>query len=187
MKCNDANFIKRLKKQREDALEYIIEQYSPIVHAISCKILSTTSKDAVDECMNDVFLTVWQHANQFKGDPDDFRKWIAMITKYKAIDRYRQLEKQRAREQGDELLHERPDYEDVQKQLLLKEDKNELLLAISSLQHVDRDIFLKKYYLNLSTSEIAASLNLSVSAIENRLYRGKKKLAQNKQLKERFI
>ena len=55
MKCNADNFIKQLKKQKEDALDYIIEGYSGLVHAISFKILSDMSHCAVDECVNDVF------------------------------------------------------------------------------------------------------------------------------------
>lgn len=187
MKCNATNFIIRLKKQKEDALEYIIEQYSPLVHAICNKILFHIGNDAIDECMNDVFFTVWQHGKKFKGDPIDFKKWIGMITKYKAIDRFRQYEKHRVREQSDEHLHERSDSKDVQMHLLKKEEKNILLLALSTLPEIDRDIFMMKYFLLLSTAEIADSLGLSISAVENRLYRGKKKLAQNKQLKERFL
>lgn len=51
MKCDAANFIKRLKKQKEDALDYVIEEYSGLVHAISFKILSGMNHDAVDECV----------------------------------------------------------------------------------------------------------------------------------------
>ncbi|WP_438824961.1 sigma factor-like helix-turn-helix DNA-binding protein [Bacillus sp. JJ722] len=41
--------------------------------------------------------------------------------------------------------------------------------------------------MQLSNIEIAEALNLSKAAIENRLYRGKKKLATTIQLKERLI
>jgi RNA polymerase sigma-70 factor, ECF subfamily len=187
MKCNGTNFMKCLKKQKEDALEYIIEEYSALVHAICYKILSNIGKEAIDECMNDVFLTVWQKGHQYKGQPEDFKKWIGTVAKYKAIDRFRQLERQCTREQSDEYLHERPDSKDVQMQLVKKEEKNAVLVALSTLPDVDRDIFVMKYFLQLSTIEIAEALNLSISAVENRLYRGKKKLAQNKQLKERFL
>jgi RNA polymerase sigma-70 factor, ECF subfamily len=187
MKCNDTNFIHRLKKQKQDALEYIIEQYASLVHAICYKILSNISTEAIDECMNDVFLTVWQNANEFKGEPQDFKKWLAMITKYKAIDRFRQLEKQRFREQSNELLPEQADPQNIQLHVLKKEERNTLLLALSTLPDLDRDIFVMKYYLQVSHAEIAESLNLSLSAVENRLYRGKKKLAQNTQLRERFL
>lgn len=35
MLCNSQNFITRLQKQKEDALEYVIEHYSPFVNVIA--------------------------------------------------------------------------------------------------------------------------------------------------------
>ena len=187
MRSNSKNFVRRLQKQKEDALEYVIEQYSSLVNAIAYKVLSGISKDAIDDCVNDVFLAVWQNAGQFKGEPEDFKKWIGMMTKYKAIDIFRKLEKQLAREHGDDLLDQKSSGEDVQEQLITKEENKDLLLAISKLEELDRDIFMMKFYLQLSNVEIAEALHLSKAAVENRLYRGKKKLATKIQLKERFI
>ncbi|EON73631.1 sigma-70 family RNA polymerase sigma factor [Lysinibacillus sphaericus] len=184
MKCNAKNFIRRLQNQKEDALEYVIEHYSGFVHAIAFKVLADISKDAVEDCVNDVFLAVWQNAQHFKGEPIDFKKWMGMLTKYKAIDVFRKLEKQQAREHNDKELAQKPDLGDVQEELVKKEQRNELLLAISHLESIDRDIFMMKYYLHLSTMEIAEALHLSKAAVENRLYRGKKKLAKTVQLKE---
>ncbi|MGG3889716.1 sigma-70 family RNA polymerase sigma factor [Metabacillus fastidiosus] len=187
MLCNSQNFITRLQKQKEDALEYVIEHYSPFVNAIAYKILSGISVDAVDDCLNDVFLAVWQNASQFKGEPEDFKKWIGMLAKYKAIDIFRKLEKQQSREKNDNLIEQTPKYEDLQELLVKKEEKENLLLAISKLNSIDQDIFMMKYYLQLSNLEIAKALNLSKAAVENRLYRGKKRLAILIQLKERFM
>ncbi len=187
MRCHSKNFVTRLQTQQEDALEYVIEHYSSLVNAIAYKVLSGISMDAIDDCVNDVFLAVWQNAGQFRGEPEDFKKWIGMMTKYKAIDLFRKLEKQQAREQGDDLLEQKPTCEDLQEQLVKKEEKKDLLLAISKLESVDRDIFMMKYYLHLSTIEIAEALLLSKAAVENRLYRGKKKLATTIQLEERLI
>lgn len=187
MRCHSKNFVTRLQKQQEDALDYVIEHYSSVVNAVAYKVLSGIRLDAIDDCVNDVFLAVWQNAGQFKGEPEDFKKWIAMITKYKAIDLFRKLEKQQAREYGDELLVHKPTGEDLQEQLVKKEEKNDLLFAISQLKSIDRDIFMMKYYLQLSSIEIAEALHLSTAAVENRLYRGKKKLAATIQLKERLI
>ncbi|MBM7584623.1 DNA-directed RNA polymerase specialized sigma subunit [Bacillus pakistanensis] len=39
MKSSSTNFISRLKKQKEDALEYIIDAYMPLVKTIATKIL----------------------------------------------------------------------------------------------------------------------------------------------------
>ncbi|MDT0163371.1 MULTISPECIES: sigma-70 family RNA polymerase sigma factor [Bacillus] len=187
MKCNDRNFIKRLKKKKEDALEYIIDEYSPLVHAICRKALSAYGNGAIQECLNDIFLAVWEQASRFEGKPEDFKKWIGMLAKYKSIDLFRQLERQGVREQDDHMIYEYPGQQDVQMQLVRKEERNTMLLALSTLPELDRDIFIQKYYLNLSASEIAESLGLSVAAVDNRLYRGKKKLAKNHKLKERFL
>lgn len=187
MRCNSKNFLRRLQKQKEDALEYVIEHYTSLVNAVAYKVLSGISKDAIDDCVNDVFLAVWQNAGQFKGEPEDFKKWIGMMTKYKAIDSFRKLEKQQAREQNDDFLEQKPTGEDVQEQLVKKEESKELLLAISKLEELDRDIFMMKFYLQLSNVEIAEALHLSKAAVENRLTRGKKKLATKIQLKERLI
>ncbi len=187
MRCTERNFIKLLKKQREEALDYIINQYGGLVHAIAYRILGGTSLEAVDECVNDTFLLVWQRAGQFAGEPGDFKKWIGMIAKYKAIDYYRVLEKKQAREQHSEQILLEQATEDVQAAYLLKEQKNELLAAISQLPEIDRDIFMMKYFLNMTSIEIAEALLLSVTAVDNRLFRGRKKLAGNALLKERLI
>lgn len=187
MKSSSTNFITRLKKQKEDALEYIIDAYMPLVKTIATKILHNMKRADIDECINDVFLTVWQNAHQFHGETSDFKKWIGMITKYKAIDRYRHAEKQIEHEQSDTPLEQKASSLQTDLSVLQREEKNELLLAISQLEEIDRDIFMMKYYMELPNSEIADALRLTKAAVDNRLYRGKKILATNMRLKERFI
>ncbi|MEG0383631.1 MAG: sigma-70 family RNA polymerase sigma factor [Solibacillus sp.] len=187
MKSKPANFILRLKKQKEDALEYIIDAYMPLVKTIAMKILHNQKRSDIDECINDVFLAVWQNANQFQGEPEDFKKWLSMITKYKTIDRYRQNEKQLVNEQSDAPLEKKAGALQIERELIQKEAKNEILFALSQLEELDRNIFMMKYYLELSNSEIADSLELTKAAVDNRLYRGKKVLATNPKLKERLI
>ncbi|MFC7686514.1 sigma-70 family RNA polymerase sigma factor [Ureibacillus sp. GCM10028918] len=187
MKCSSTNFIPRLKKQKEDALDYIIEAYLPLVKTIATKILHTMKRQDIDECVNDVFLSVWQNAHQFDGEAQDFKKWIGMITKYKAIDRYRQAEKQIFHEQTDAPLEQKASSLQTDLTVLQREEKTELLFAISQLEEIDRDIFMMKYYLELSNSDIAINLGLSKAAVDNRLYRGKKILATNSKIKERFV
>ncbi|MGM7684318.1 sigma-70 family RNA polymerase sigma factor [Cytobacillus sp. Hm23] len=185
MKSSSTNYITRLKKRKEDALEYIIDAYMPLVKTIATKILYM--RPDVEECINDVFLTVWQNAHQFQGNTHDFKKWIGIITKYKAIDRYRQAEKRIAHEQADAPIEQKASALQTDVLVLKREERNAMLLAISQLKEIDRDIFIMKYYLELSNSEIADNLGLSKAAVNNRLYRGKKILATDTKLKELLV
>lgn len=182
MKSTPVNFIVRLKKQKEDALDYIIDAYMPLVKAIATNILHNQKRTDIDECINDVFLAIWQNAHQFQGEAADFKKWLCVMTKYKAIDRYRQNEKQLANEQSSAPLEEEASILHTEQVLMQKEAKSEMLFALSQLEELDRNIFIMKYYLDLSNGEIAESLNLTKAAVDNRLYRGKKVLAQNPKL-----
>ncbi|RDI37257.1 sigma-70 family RNA polymerase sigma factor [Falsibacillus pallidus] len=185
MAVSNRNFIKRLKKQKEDALEYVIDVYMPYVKAITMRILQPIGqRDMVDDCINEVFLEVWKNSHQFNGEVEDFKKWIGVITKYRAIDFYRVYEKQAAREE--ELDEVESIADNRHNDLLEREKRNELLFELSKLDEVDREIFMMKYYVGLSNGEIAESLQLTKSAVDNRLYRGKKKLARTIQLKEGF-
>ncbi|APM37734.1 sigma factor [Clostridium kluyveri] len=90
MRSNEENYIERLKRGNEDALDYVVDQYLSLVKGTICKVLGQFSDTGlIEECINDVFLSVWNNACKFKGEAEDFKKWIFAISKYKAIDCYR--------------------------------------------------------------------------------------------------
>ncbi|MEN2259109.1 hypothetical protein AAIB48_16720 [Paraclostridium benzoelyticum] len=68
MKCNENNYIKRLKKRKEDSLEFIVDKYLPLVKGVSYKILSPLQNDGIiEECINDTFLSIWNNSKKFTG------------------------------------------------------------------------------------------------------------------------
>ncbi|WP_285399693.1 sigma-70 family RNA polymerase sigma factor [Lysinibacillus sp. fls2-241-R2A-57] len=178
------DFIEGLQRHDEKALKYVVEHYLGFVKAIALKILEKPlDYMLVEECINDVFLLIWQKSNYFTGDEADFKKWIGMITKYKAIDIYRKQQKRLATLPIDNIPPPIAS-DNIEQQLDKLYAKELLLLEIMHLPDLDRELFLMRYYLEYSNSEIAEILHISKSAVENRLYRGKKKLAKNPKLKE---
>lgn len=59
------------------------------------------------------------------------------------------------------------------------EEQEEIQVIISSLKPVDQKIFIMRYLLDFDTEEIARQLEMTKSAIDNRLYHGRKKLKKD--------
>jgi len=174
MKSNDENFIQRLQRQKEDALEFIVDKYLPLIKGITYKVLSPLENDGViEECINDIFLSIWNNSKKFQGDSTDFKKWICAIAKFKSIDYYRKAHKKVETSSNYMDLNAEKSAED---ELIMMEDKTELIKLINQLEPVDRDIFIMKFFLGLKTEDISIKLGLTKAAIDNRIYRGKKKL-----------
>ena len=176
MKSTDRNFIKRLQHQEEDALEFVVDTYLPIIKGITYKVLIPLKNEGViEECINDIFLSIWNNSKKFNGDSTDFRKWISAIAKFKAIDYYRKASKE---------MEFSSDYMDLnadlsaEDELIMMEDRTELIQLINQLEPVEREIFIMKFFLGLKTEEISRKLGLTKASIDNRVYRGKKKLTK---------
>ncbi|MRG85937.1 sigma-70 family RNA polymerase sigma factor [Salinibacillus xinjiangensis] len=175
MKANENNFIKRLQSNKEDALDYIVDSYLPLIKGVIAKVLLRTNHESlIDECVNDVFLSIWNHAGQFRGNnAQDFQKWICQIAKFKAIDYYRKAVRQ-PEITSDDLEH--PSSNNVEDEMIRLENRSELLNFIKELDPTSQKIFVMRYFLGYNLNEIAEQLHMTTSSIRNRLYRGKKKL-----------
>ncbi|NRD78564.1 sigma-70 family RNA polymerase sigma factor [Bacillus sp. BRMEA1] len=188
MTSNDANFIQRLKRQKEDALEFIVDKYLPIIKGITFKVLTPLENQGViEECINDIFLSIWNNADKFHGASNDFKKWVCTIAKFKSIDYYRKVTKKVELASNDMDLNVEKSAED---ELIILEDRAELIRLINHLEPIDRDIFIMRFFLGLNTVEIALKLGLTKASVDNRIYRGKMKLnkrATSLKLKENSI
>ncbi|WP_342507373.1 sigma-70 family RNA polymerase sigma factor [Sporosarcina sp. FSL K6-2383] len=176
MKSNEENFIKRLQRQKEDALEFVVDTYLPIIKGITYKVLiPLKDQGIVDECINDIFLSIWNNSKKFKGDSTDFRKWICTIAKFKAIDYHRKASKEV--EFPSDYMDRNTDVS-AEDELILLEDRTELIKLINQLEPIERDIFIMKFFLGYKTEQISKKLGLTNTSVDNRVYRGKKKLYQ---------
>ncbi|GGA66549.1 sigma-70 family RNA polymerase sigma factor [Ornithinibacillus halotolerans] len=174
MKITSDNFIKQFKKKKEAALEYVIDTYIGVVKAVIYNNINI-KKDThlIEECISDTFLGAFDNARQFKGDSEDFKKWLCTIAKYKAIDMQRKIARSPLTTEMDEATHA---VKSAEEEFFTRENTIELLNMMSELEQMDRDIFTMKYFLNMQNQEIADSLGITKAAVDNRLYRGKKRL-----------
>lgn len=176
MKSDEKNYIQRLKWGHEDALDYIVDKYLPLVKGTIYKILSPLNDEClIEECINDVFLSVWNNRSKFNGEDVDFKKWIYIVARYKAIDYYRaQVKKAEDTMDFIEVI----DINSAEDKVINIENRSEVMKLINGLEERDRDIFILKFLLGYKSEEIASKLNVTKASIDNRLCRGKKKLRE---------
>ncbi len=89
---SDEELTQRLLERDPDALETLISRYSREVFYFIRLVLDGigVTQDA-EECVNDLFVAVWQEIDTFDPERGALRTWLTMRAKYIALDRRRQL------------------------------------------------------------------------------------------------
>lgn len=172
MKITEENLVSELRRQNEKALYYVIDQYGGFIKSIIRKHLH--QQDMHEECMDDILLSVWTHANSFTGEKGSFKHWLAAVSKFKAIDYERKYYRQNSKVQfiGNDM-------ERISGSYILETEnelRKELEEMLGSLKEPDRVLFLNHYFHDQSIGEIASDLGVKHSWVYNRLSRGRKKL-----------
>ncbi len=93
MKANENNFVELIKKRREEGLLYVIDTYGSLLYSIVRRRLFT-APDRVDECMNDIFLGIWENINSFDGEKGSFEGWAEGVARLEAIDMLRRIQRE---------------------------------------------------------------------------------------------
>lgn len=176
MRIDNDNFIKELKKKNQKALNYLVDNYSNLIFKVTISILGSEKREDAVECVNDVVLKVWQNINFYDESKSSFSSWLIAISKYNAIDYRRRLVKKDEEQNIEDLMLS--DDHAVEDKVIESENKEELMEAISNMGPIDKDIFIRRYFVGESINEICESLNLSRTAVDNRILRGKKHLKQ---------
>ncbi|SOC19474.1 RNA polymerase sigma-70 factor [Ureibacillus xyleni] len=169
MQINEQNYIQEIKKRNEAALVFIIDKYAGLLKSVILKHLAPYQLE-VDECLDDTLLAIWLNIDAFDERKGSFKNWIAIIAKYKALDKRRSLNRYNEIHVSTIDLIE-PNQE-IETQTVV-DDIDELL---SHLSPDDQHLFKKYYVEKEKTNDLATELNLSPSAIHSRLSRGRNKL-----------
>lgn len=177
MKITDENFLCEVNNKNPQALEYIIDTYSNLVFKVILNVLGNENRESAKECINDVFLLVWNKHNLYNPQKSSFKNWLLSVSKYKAIDYKRKLLKQNNNLYLDaQILFSK---DNIENNYILKEKKEELLKFLDEGNKIDKEIFIRKYIFDEDTDKIAECLKLSKGAIYNRLWRTKNLVIKN--------
>ncbi|WP_429969534.1 sigma-70 family RNA polymerase sigma factor [Enterococcus sp. AZ179] len=170
-KVQDEEIIKRIKKKDYAGLEELLAVYGDSMLRTIHSVLSQPHEVSErQDVANEVFYEVWQKIAAYQPDRSRLITWLLVISRSRAIDQKRKLNKR--------SLEEKP----VDEQELAIEEspltKENFLGFIEDLEALDQRIFLLYYFYQESPETIAEQTDLNVSAIYNRLSRGRKRLKE---------
>ena len=173
MYITEENFLEELRNKNDKALEYIIDEYGWVISSIVRKKLYNL-QNYQDECINDILLGIWNNSQCFKPEKNNFKNWIAGISKYKCIDYQRKYLKNIAYEDIDTLEINEDD--NTHNNIIQQETMAEINDLLSNLKDQDKKLFLAIYYDQCKISDLSDQTGIKESVIYNRISRAKKKL-----------
>lgn len=169
----DEEIYSLIKNRNEKGMELLINEYAALIKAIVKKHLYNLSQYH-EECINDIYLGIWNNIARFNKEKNILKNWIAAISKYKAIDYKRKYLKTLEYIDISEVDIE-SDFT-IEKEVLKKELEYEIEEILKNLSILDKQLFTKLFLKGQSIKEVSEEFNIKPSVIYNRVSRGKSRL-----------
>ena len=168
----DAALLERLRQKDQDALEQLTARYRSYVCTILSNMIQGTGGWAdVEELCSDVFLTLWQHAEDVNAGK--LKPWLGTVARNRAKSWLRPKRYMPMDVDEIELPDDGPGLED---QVIRSELAAAVRKAVDSLRPKDREIFLRFYFYLQPAEVIAADLDMAPASVRSRLSRGREVL-----------
>ena len=172
----DKELIKKLKKDKSSGLSAVIDLYSGLMYKTAANILLPVGrKEDVEECVSDSLLAFYGEIDKLDLQKASIKTYLAVITKRKAIDRYRILKKASALIFLEEAALNTAPAEDF---TVSADRRTALVNALRNLGEPDTSIVTRRFYLGETAAEIAAVFGMSEGAVQKRIERCRKKLKE---------
>ena len=173
---NDEKIIAAIRRGDERAIDRVMDKYSRLMWSIASAVLkNTASVQDVEECVADVFIYLWQNPEKYDPERGGLKAWLSAVARSRAVDRYRELLRRRETPLDEELPVEQLG---IAEGLAAQETRQALNAAVRALEEPDREILIRRYYYEQKPREIALATGLTVTQVNNSLYRSKRQLRQ---------
>jgi RNA polymerase sigma-70 factor (ECF subfamily) len=173
--------IQRVRGGDHEAFDALFQRYFSIVSRQAIRL--TGNREEAEEVVQEVFLTVYEKAQTFRG-ASAFSTWLYRVTANAALSRLRRRKKGEElpledylpsfREDGHHQVRPVVDWSNELEERLDSAERQRLIQqALDQLSPVDRAVVVLSDLEGLSDREIGSALGLSVSAVKARLHRSR--------------
>lgn len=167
----DATLLEQARLGRTDAFEALVVRHQSLVCAITFSLLG--DRGLSEDVAQDTFLAAWRARSEVR-EPESFRAWLCSTARNLAIKARRRLGRTDALADR-ELPDGTVGLEDA---LAARESEAMVWRALEAVPIAYREPLVLYYREGRSAAQVAELLGLSVAAVEQRLSRGRRYLAQ---------
>ncbi len=181
MESEERELLHLLRKQPEEGICRMIDEYGAAVKTICSHILCACDQSLVEDAMQESFIRLWKSISEGKKIKKNLKGYIYQIARNCALDSLRQYQKQNClsleetQEDGIEGLVAKVT-ENVEEEFVRKHNEQLVHDVIGDMKEPDRTIFILRYFYYFRVKEIAERMGLNEDNVESRLRRETKKL-----------
>lgn len=171
--------LKNIASGSRVAFDIFYEKYISFVYQIALSIIRDQS-EAEDVC-HDVFLDVFQKADQYSQTKGSVKAWLAVKTKSRAIDRIRK-NKYLLVNRLEQLIEMNGKVNGADLQFLQMFEQNLVFDALNCLPKEQREAIIRSYYRGETHKEIALTMKKPLGSVKSLIRYGINNLRKQKDL-----
>lgn len=162
--------ITRVKAGLTNEFEHLVHRYQGPLFRI---VANLVDRAAVEDIVQDVFLTAFSQLHRFDPRRGSFRTWLYRIARNRALNTRRKKRERLMQQEPVIADGHAPDCD-----LILKEAFGQLDRILAELDFKDRVIFVLAELEGLSYAQIAQVESLPLGTVKSRLHRVRQKMRQ---------
>ncbi len=178
---DDKKIIELFFSRSEQAISETKRKYNNLCMKIATAILY--SCEDAEECVSTAYLKLWNAIPP--KNPESFCGYLCRVVRNTALTAFGKISKRGYDEQYEELDEIIPSDRSVEQEYDSIQISGFLNSFLGGTKRRNREIFIARYYLNMSVGDIASNFDMSETAVRSRLMRTRNEL--RKYLSERGV
>ncbi|UCI31485.1 RNA polymerase sigma factor [Mesorhizobium sp. B4-1-4] len=162
----DEELVRRVGAGDPAAVRTLVARKLPRILSLAARMLGDTAE--AEDVAQETFVRIWRHASSWRRGSARFDTWIHRVTLNLCYDRLR-----RRREW---VTNDLPDVADPAPLPDSREETHRVERALQAIAPRQREAIILVYYQEMSNIEAAATLEISIDALESLLSRGRRAL-----------